>query len=359
MYDVLNDATVTLTVAASNPTNPRIDLVYIQVQDSFYSGSADQAIAGVVTGTAAASPAVPATPANAIAIATVAVGAGVTSIVNANIARVVAQARVIGGIQSVADLTALAALSGAVDPDEAYVDALNALFIYDSGAWVQQGIATVANAATRDTEYAKAAGAYRINGATVYLLDLKVTQVFNSSVWRGIGGMAAILPTSAVNGSITAGGRVIFSAVTTLSINGCFTTEYDNYLVIFDASTATASANVQFRARVGGVDLSTGTYFQAYMQLASVTPNYAYSTTATAINIGNVNTSVAARLNLDVHGPMLAGRTAVWFTGNDTSAVHSGGSGAVLNNTLYDGFTLFPTSGTMTGIVRIYGWNNN
>jgi hypothetical protein len=85
MYDTLNDANVTLTIAASNPTNPRIDAAYIQVQDSFYSGAANQAVPGVQTGTPGVSPVAPAVPTNAILIGYIAVAANATSIVAANI----------------------------------------------------------------------------------------------------------------------------------------------------------------------------------------------------------------------------------------------------------------------------------
>lgn len=85
MYDVLNDATLSLTVTASNPTNPRIDAVYVQVQDSFYSGATNTAVAGIVAGVPAASPVAPAVPANAQLIAYIAVAANATSIVNGNI----------------------------------------------------------------------------------------------------------------------------------------------------------------------------------------------------------------------------------------------------------------------------------
>ena len=84
-YYAYNDANLTLTVAASDPTNPRIDAVYIQIQDSFYSGSNNQAVAGISTGTPAPTPGVPAIPTNALLIAYLAVGANVTSIVTANI----------------------------------------------------------------------------------------------------------------------------------------------------------------------------------------------------------------------------------------------------------------------------------
>lgn len=84
-YTAYNDANLTLTIATSNPTNPRIDAVYIQVQDSFYSGATNTAVAAVATGTAAVSPTAPAIPANSILLAYVAVAANATTIVNANI----------------------------------------------------------------------------------------------------------------------------------------------------------------------------------------------------------------------------------------------------------------------------------
>lgn len=91
-YDVLNDGVITATIAASNPTQPRIDVVCLQVQDSSYAGSTDTAQITVVTGTAASIPAVPAIPANSLALANVAVAANATSIVSGNITQVAATA---------------------------------------------------------------------------------------------------------------------------------------------------------------------------------------------------------------------------------------------------------------------------
>lgn len=84
-YEMLNDATVNLAIAASDPTNPRIDIVCASVQDAAYSGASNQALLQVVTGTPAASPSPPATPANSIVLAQVAVAANATSITNGNI----------------------------------------------------------------------------------------------------------------------------------------------------------------------------------------------------------------------------------------------------------------------------------
>lgn len=85
MYDVLNDSSVTLTIATADPTNPRIDTVYVAVQDSYYSGANNQAVLGVVTGTPAPSPVAPAAPSNSLIIGLVAVAANATSIVTGNI----------------------------------------------------------------------------------------------------------------------------------------------------------------------------------------------------------------------------------------------------------------------------------
>lgn len=85
VYTAFNDATVTLTVTTANPTNPRIDRVVMTVRDAYYSGAFNDVIYQVIAGTPAGSPTAPATPANSISLATIAVGAGVTSITAANI----------------------------------------------------------------------------------------------------------------------------------------------------------------------------------------------------------------------------------------------------------------------------------
>jgi hypothetical protein len=84
-YSIYNDAAVTGTITAADPTNPRIDRVCLTVSDSAYTGSTNIVTVNVVAGTPAGSPSAPATPTNSISLATVLVGAGVTTILNANI----------------------------------------------------------------------------------------------------------------------------------------------------------------------------------------------------------------------------------------------------------------------------------
>lgn len=84
-YVAYNDAQVTVAITTADPTNPRIDLVCMTVNDSYYSGSTNNVAFQVVAGTPAGSPVAPTLPANSISLATVAVAAGALSITSGDI----------------------------------------------------------------------------------------------------------------------------------------------------------------------------------------------------------------------------------------------------------------------------------
>lgn len=92
LYDIYNDAAVNVGITTANGTNPRIDQIVARIYDTTDGGSAqDIATVEVVTGTATAGATlnnrtgVGALPAHTLLLADVLVGAGVTSITNANI----------------------------------------------------------------------------------------------------------------------------------------------------------------------------------------------------------------------------------------------------------------------------------
>ena len=85
MYGVSNDADKTLTIGTADPTDDRIDLVVARVYDPTY-GDPDQPWAlEVVAGTPSPAPAPPALPDNSLLLATITVGAGVTTITSGDI----------------------------------------------------------------------------------------------------------------------------------------------------------------------------------------------------------------------------------------------------------------------------------
>jgi hypothetical protein len=109
-YVGYNDATTVLSITTADPTNPRIDLVCLTVNDSYYTGSLDNAILQVVAGTPAGSPVAPTLPANSISLATVAVAAGALSITTANITDT--RVLVTTNIPEIGDISAVVAGTG-------------------------------------------------------------------------------------------------------------------------------------------------------------------------------------------------------------------------------------------------------
>ncbi len=115
VYNFYNDATQILNIGIADPINPRIDRIVVTIQDSYYTGSADDVIFQVVQGTPAGSPVAPAVPTNSISLATIAVGAAVTQINTGNITdtRVVATTQLpIGDITEVQGGTGITVTNG-------------------------------------------------------------------------------------------------------------------------------------------------------------------------------------------------------------------------------------------------------
>jgi hypothetical protein len=85
VYQCYNDDVTNLTVTTANPSLPRIDRVVVTINDAYYTGLLNNVTFSVVAGTPNASPTAPATPANSLSLATIAVAAGATTIVSGNI----------------------------------------------------------------------------------------------------------------------------------------------------------------------------------------------------------------------------------------------------------------------------------
>jgi hypothetical protein len=152
------------------------------------------------------------------------------------------------------------------------------------------------------------------------------------------------------------------SATAALNVNNCFSSTYRNYRIIINTTNASVNDYVNLKLRVSGTDSSTS-YHGWYARNFS---NNATQPTQTS-NINNGTrmeiTSGGQNLNaaLDVLNPFTVGRTGLisvsqmWDTTNSrniavTSQIqHS-------EATSYDGFSLIPDSGTMTGTVYIYGY---
>lgn len=113
LYQLTLDTGGSLTVATSNPTNPRIDLIVAQVVD--VGSSSTTYTVNIITGTPGSSPAVPATPAGALALAKVLVPAASSSVSGGNITDLRQWSVTLGGILPVKSSSAYPANGSASD----------------------------------------------------------------------------------------------------------------------------------------------------------------------------------------------------------------------------------------------------
>jgi len=174
-------------------------------------------------------------------------------------------------------------------------------------------------------------------------------------------GLVSMKPTSiahsGTSASINADGGVDFTAVTSLSLNGVFTSEMDNYLVVV-RFMASGSLMVHYRLRVGGSDDATANSYVRQQLVASGGTVGAGRTTADKGNTGYGYATQRAGFSLHTYGPFLAQPTATRsVTVDDNSSAGIEDSATTHNqSTSYDGITFIPSTGNITGNVHVFGY---
>jgi len=157
------------------------------------------------------------------------------------------------------------------------------------------------------------------------------------------------------------GGSV--SAASAVTVDGCFTSTYKNYVIYCNLAHSTGSSNsivyLQFRASGATNSSSSYTYQTNYINanLNAGTASSASSTTAFVIyhNIDN-NSPLAGQIN--IMNPFDAVRTQSNWTlygEDDGNFKQMLGFGTQTQNTSFDGFTITLSQGTLTGTYDVYG----
>lgn len=146
-----------------------------------------------------------------------------------------------------------------------------------------------------------------------------------------------------------------FTTSSAINVNNCFSSTYTNYKILVNA-TGSATGNLNMRMRVGGVDNSGSIYSRQFLRAISSTVSGSYDT-LTETNVGDVATTTTNLCVVEVFNPALAAKTriAANFSGGGVNYV---GLFYTLHDTAtaYDGFSLIPSSGTVTGNLWVYGY---
>jgi hypothetical protein len=186
-------------------------------------------------------------------------------------------------------------------------------------------------------------------GMVSYLTDTDKVEAYNGTNWAQVGASAQ---------GLTLINTTSFSAVASQSINDVFSTTYDNYLLLVQGVGSSASSDIEFRLRVGGVDASGATDY--------VVPSlYNAQNSSTVANAGGAAQSSGYLgftsndrfvTTSTIFNPFLSQQTFNTFHNYGANYQLWGGTRHALT-TSYTGLTLIVAGGTMTGIASIYGFN--
>ena len=153
-----------------------------------------------------------------------------------------------------------------------------------------------------------------------------------------------------------------FSGVSSQSVNDVFSATYQSYLVQADLINVSTANNVSIRMRVSGADNSTSNYRKQYIIAGGSTVIGSRSANQTSWNAIMIATNAYESLNvIEIHYPFETKNTEAYakFISSPRGDIELQYMTAGFNGTTsFTGFTLIADAGTITGTVRVYGYNN-
>ena len=154
--------------------------------------------------------------------------------------------------------------------------------------------------------------------------------------------------------------QTIGTTVSSVTVTGAFSTDYDNYFVTISGGAGSTTSGVNLT--LGST--ATGYYFAAtYNTYAGGAVGVFSGANTTSIQECCYMTTSAINFQMVIKNPFLAKNTFFnWqLSGSATTAVNLNvnGGGYLADTTSYTAFTLTPSVGTITGgTIRVYGYRN-
>lgn len=233
-------------------------------------------------------------------------------------------------------------------------------------ASVDAALTTFANSrAIRSFKWANAAAKNAQTGMTEGDIgdqaDTNTVYRYSGSAWKPMDGVVPVVPTSVAGTGVTLGanGKVSFSSTSSITVNGVFNADFQNYKIIYD-DLSSSSAIIQYRNTLLGNPATTGYDRQETYNTGGTVGGGGTSAQANfALNSGG---NTLHLLELLVKNPAVVAATHIFCEGNSyttgSSYNHFSG-GAHSTATAYDGFNITLNTGNTTGSIRIYGYNDN
>jgi hypothetical protein len=184
-------------------------------------------------------------------------------------------------------------------------------------------------------------------------------------------GLSLITPTSiattggSATSSISSTGAVSFTSASAISLNGVFSSAYENYKIVINITGVSTQMDILMRLNNNGTDNTSGVYSRGGVyNYINGTPTALASVGDTKWQLGFVNSGTGSKnaFGIDVFRPNIVAETTaaslgVWnnnvtFAGFFCGYLHDSAAS-------FNGFTVYPNTGTInSGTIRVYGYKN-
>ena len=179
------------------------------------------------------------------------------------------------------------------------------------------------------------------------------------AVSEELGGMVLVAPTSidysGTSASIGTNGSVEFTAVTSLTLNGVFSADYENY--VLDVAMLSSSNYVAQMQLVDSGGVADGTDYSTALATVSGSILGASATQTNTTGFLILPDTTWSWSKVDVYSPYLERATAfrsVSVNGKNTVNIYDYACHHALYNS-YDGIKVTPAVGEATGSISVYG----
>ncbi len=217
---------------------------------------------------------------------------------------------------------------------------------------INTGIPVFATTVTRDAAFGGAGEKVLAEGQYAYIEATNALQLYDGSAWVTFGGGLAYVT------------QATPTAVNTISINNCFTSSYANYLLVMDLTAAVGSGVFTGRMRVGGTDAVTNYASQRTIGQSATVAASANASGTDDFYLASTDGTNAPffHLTMNMFSPALARATSCMAL----MGFNDGGGTSVMQvwnyhttATAYDGITVNFGGTSFTGTIRVYGYQNS
>ena len=200
-----------------------------------------------------------------------------------------------------------------------------------------------------------------VEGQMASLNDDDKVYRYSGSAWVAVGlppGLNPVTPSSIANtggSASTTGNTTTFTTVTALSLNGIFSATYLNYLALIVVTPSASGHYLRSRLRVSGVDATGANYDMQQVEFYSTTTLPQIQIDQTSWRTCYLGTNGDTCINIEFYRPNTSVNTLFKTNSAQPTEILLGGGDHDLA-TAYDGLTIYPDTGTITGTITVYGY---